>query len=37
MIKAMITPEMWEELNKVLCKLKIGYTVSFDSNSHHHR
>ena len=37
MIKAMITPEMWEELNKVLCKLKIGYTVSFDSNSHNHR
>ena len=37
MIKAMITPEMWEELNKGLCKLKIGYTVSFDSNSHNHR
>ena len=37
MIKAMITPEMWEELNKVLCKLQIGYTVSFDSHEHNHR
>lgn len=37
MIKAMITPEMWEELNQILAKLKIGYTVSFDSHGAHHR
>ena len=37
MIKAMITPEMWEELNRVLCKHQIGYTVSFDAHGMNHR
>lgn len=37
MIKAMILPEHWEELNQVLCKHQIGYTVSFDAHGAHHR
>ena len=37
MIKAMITPEMWEELNQILAKHQIGYTVSFDSHGKDHR
>lgn len=32
MIKAFIKPEDWEELKHILCKLKIGYTVSFEAN-----
>ena len=37
MIKAMITPEAWEELEKVLIKHQIGYTVSFDAHGKDHR
>ena len=32
MIKAILKPEEWEELEKVLMKLQIGYTVSFDAH-----
>ena len=32
MIKSFINSEDWEELNNVLCKLKVGYTVSFEAN-----
>ena len=37
MIKAFIKPEDWEELNEVLCKHQIGYTVSFDAHGKNHR
>ena len=37
MIKAMIKPEDWEELNELLCKHQIGYTVSFDAHGNNHR
>ena len=37
MIKAMITPDMWEELDYVLRKHQIGYTVSFDAHGKDHR
>lgn len=32
MIKAIITPEMWEELEKVLRKHQIGYSVTYDAH-----
>ena len=32
MIKAVITPEMWEELEKVLRKHQIGYSVTYDAH-----
>ena len=37
MNKAIIKPEDWEELNRVLCKYRIGYTVSFDACGKDHR
>ena len=37
MIKAMIAPDMWEELDYVLRKHQIGYTVSFDAHGKDHR
>lgn len=32
MIKAMITPEDWQELVRLLSKFQIGYTVSYDQH-----
>lgn len=32
MIKAILTPDMWEELDKLLRKYQIGYNVTFDAH-----
>ena len=37
MIKALIKPEEWEELHKILLKHQIGFTVSFDAHGKNHR
>lgn len=37
MIKAIIKPEDWEELEGVLRKHQIGYTISYDAHGKDHR
>ena len=37
MIKAIIKPEDWEELEEVLRKHQIGYTVSYGAHGKDHR
>lgn len=36
MLKAMLKPEDWKEVVKVLGKYQIGYTVTYDSHGKNH-
>jgi hypothetical protein len=37
MIKSIIKPEDWEELERVLRKHQIGYAISYDAHGKDHR